>query len=152
MLNYFSHKIIFLVFYFSLFQHTAAQETRFFNKFDSSHRQNTVKIIFDEIENGLSNGRPSSISDYLSAQTYLSLTNGVNGYYSSNQAYYILEDFFKLYRVIVFNLQNIRADVISPYATGTYSFNYRGKKGTARVFISLTKSGNNWKISQLTIN
>lgn len=152
MLNYFSHKTIFLVLYFTFFQYSSAQETRFFNKLDSSHRQNAVKIIFDEIENGLSNGRTASISDYLSAQTYLSLANGVNGYYSSNQAYYILDDFFKLYRVVIFKLQNIRANVDSPYATGIYSFNYRGKKGTSRVFISLTKSGNNWKISQLTIN
>lgn len=152
MLNYFSHKIISLVICFSLFQYSKAQETRFFNKLDSSHQQSAVKIIFDEIENGLSNGRTASISDYLSAQTYLSLANGVNGYYSSNQAYYILEDFFKFYRVIIFKLQNITTDVNSPYATGTYSFNYRGKKGTARVFVSLTKSGNNWKISQLTIN
>lgn len=152
MIKFFSNKIIFLVIYFSLFQYSEAQETRFFNKLDSSHRQHTAKSAFDEIENGISAGRATSLSSYLSSQTYLSLSNGINGYYSSNQAYYILEDFFKLYRVITFKLQSIRADEISPYAIGTYNFDYRGKRGTARVFVSLTKSGNNWKISQLTIN
>lgn len=129
-----------------------AQEAKFFNKLDSNKHQALTKNVFDEIENGISTGKASSITPFLSSQTYLSFSNGVNGYYSSNQAHYVLEEFFKLYKVISFKLQNVRVDEAVPYATGIYYFDYGGKRGSSRVYISLNKSGKNWKISQLTIN
>lgn len=128
------------------------QDAKFFNKLDSNQRQAITKNIFDEIETGMSSGRASTITSFLSGQTYLSLSNGVNGYYSSNQAYYVLDDFFKIYKVISFKLQSINTDENVPFATGYYYFDHRGKRGTARVYISLSKFGKNWKISQLTIN
>jgi hypothetical protein len=145
-------KILFVIVFSFLTTNQFGQEAKFFNKMDSSNRQLITNNIFDEIELGISNGKASSISPYLSGQIYLSLSNGVNGYYSSNQAYYVLEDFFKIYRVISFKLQNLNTFETVPYATGVYHFDYRGKRGSSRVYISLNKSGNNWKISQLTIN
>ncbi len=146
------NKILFTLIFSFLIWSVSAQEAKFFNKLDSSQRQNITKNVFDEIEMGISTGKTSSISRFLSGQTYLSFSNGVNGYYSSNQAYYILEDYFKIYRVISFKLQSIKTEENVPYATGIFYFEHRGKRGAARVYISLNKSGNNWKISQLTIN
>ena len=146
------NKILFTLIFSFLIWSVSAQEAKFFNKLDSSQRQNIIKNVFDEIEMGISTGKASSISRFLSGQTYLSFSNGVNGYYSSNQAYYILEDYFKIYRVISFKLQSIKTEENVPYATGIFYFDHRGKRGAARVYISLNKSGNNWKISQLTIN
>lgn len=145
-------KILSILFFSFLSWKVAGQEAKFFNKLDSNQRHTITKNAFDEIEYGISSGRPASISSLLSGQTYLSLSNGVNGYYSANQAFYILEDFFKSYKVISFNLKNIQIDETVPYATGVYYYDFRGKRGSARVYISLTKSGKNWKISQLTIN
>ena len=146
------NKILFTLIFSFLIWSVSAQEAKFFNKLDSSQRQNITKNVFDEIEMGISTGKTSSISRFLSGQTYLSFSNGVNGYYSSNQAYYILEDYFKIYRVISFKLQSIKTEENVPYATGIFYFDHRGKRGAARVYISLNKSRNNWKISQLTIN
>ncbi|NWF91021.1 MAG: DUF4783 domain-containing protein [Ignavibacteriaceae bacterium] len=128
------------------------QEVHYFNKIDSSQKRTLTQSVFNEIELGISSSRASAISSYLSKQTYFSLTNGVNGYYSSNQAIYLLEDFFKAYKVISFKMQNVNLDENIPYATGVYHYDFRGKRGIARVYISLTKSGNHWKISLLTIN
>lgn len=147
----FFNKILFLVIFF-VGANIFPQEMKFYNKLDSSKRQNITQSIFDEIESGISAGQASSLAPYLSGQTYLSFSNGVNGYYSTNQAYYILEDFFNIYRVVSFKFQNVKSDENIPYATGTYHFDNKGKRGMARVFISLTRSKNNWKISQLTIN
>ncbi|OGU37644.1 MAG: hypothetical protein A2058_05210 [Ignavibacteria bacterium GWA2_36_19] len=140
-----------LVFSF-LTWNVSGQEAKFFNKLDSNQRRSITKNVFNEIEMEISTGKASSISRFLSGQTYLSLSNGVNGYYSSNQAFYILEDYFKIHRVISFKLQSIKTEEDVPYAIGIFYFDHRGKRGTARVYISLNKSGNNWKISQLTIN
>lgn len=146
------NKILFTLIFSFLTWSVSGQEAKFFNKLDSNQRQSITKNVFDEIEMGISTGKASSISRFLSGQTYLSFSNGVNGYYSSNQAYYILEDYFNIYRVISFKLQSIKTEENVPYATGIFYFNHRGKRGTARVYISLNKTGNNWKISQLTIN
>lgn len=146
------NKILFILIFSFLTWSVFGQEAKFFNKLDSSQRQSITKNVFSEIESGISSGKASSISPFLSGQTYLSFSNGVNGYYSSNQAYYVLEGFFKIYRAISFKLQSVKTEENVPYATGIYYFDHRGKRGAARVYISLNKSGNNWKISQLTIN
>jgi len=128
------------------------QDSNFLNKLDKRHQLNTSQNIFNEIELGISSGNVSAISRFFSSQTYFSLSNGINGYYSSNQAYYVLEDFFKIYKVMLFRFQNVQADDNNPYATGLYNFEFRGKRSTAQVYISLKKAGNNWKITQITIN
>ncbi|HAB53418.1 MAG: hypothetical protein A2315_02020 [Ignavibacteria bacterium RIFOXYB2_FULL_35_12] len=146
------NKILFVLVFSFLTWNVSGQEAKFFNKLDSNQRRSITKNVFNEIEMEISTGKASSISRFLSGQTYLSLSNGVNGYYSSNQAFYILEDYFKIHRVISFKLQSIKTEEDVPYAIGIFYFDHRGKRGTARVYISLNKSGNNWKISQLTIN
>ncbi|OGU81296.1 MAG: hypothetical protein A2W11_10120 [Ignavibacteria bacterium RBG_16_35_7] len=146
------NKILFVLVFSFLTWNVSGQEVKFFNKLDSNQRRSITKNVFNEIEMEISTGKASSISRFLSGQTYLSLSNGVNGYYSSNQAFYILEDYFKIHRVISFKLQSIKTEEDVPYAIGIFYFDHRGKRGTARVYISLNKSGNNWKISQLTIN
>lgn len=108
--------------------------------------------VFDEIEEAIRSGSVSKLSRYFGQQTYFSLTNGINGYYSSNQAYYVLEDFFKIYRVTKFKFDNIKLETSSPYATGTYHYDHRGRRSLSQVYISLTRTGNSWYISQFTIN
>ncbi|HMN47554.1 MAG TPA: DUF4783 domain-containing protein [Ignavibacteriaceae bacterium] len=107
---------------------------------------------FNDIESSIKEGNVAGISKYFGQQTYFSLSNGINGYYSSNQAFYVLEDFFKLYKVTSFKFDHIKNDKNSSYATGRYSYDNRGKRSVAQVYISLKKIGNNWNITQLTIN
>lgn len=131
------------------------------NKFNTNSNSNiTVQpkqnhaamSLFHEIESGISKGNVQSISRYLSTQTYFSFFTGINGYYSTNQAFYVLEDFFKINQVISFRFQNIQTDDNSCYATGVYIFENKGKRNRTQVYISLMKIGNNWKINQITIN
>ena len=90
--------------------------------------------------------------DYLNTPTYLSLSNGISGYYSSNQAFYVLEDFFNIYKVTSFHFQIIQVHDNLPYATGIYKYYFRGKRDSANVYISLKQVGDSWKITQITIN
>lgn len=123
-----------------------------FNPKTQNFKQSESYKVFSDISDGIANSNVESIARYFSSQTYLSLSNGISGYYSSNQAYYVLEDFFKIYRVTAFRFDNIQSDPNNPYATGEYQFEYRGKRDIAQVYISLKKTGKNWKISQITIN
>ncbi len=122
-------------------------------KLDNTKQENiSAKVILTEIERGISKGNVDELSHHLSPQTYFSLSNGTRGYYSSNQAYYILEDFFKMYQVVTFRFQTVQAGEGNPYATGTYVYEFKGKRVSAQVYISLKNTGKSWKITQITFN
>jgi len=138
-----------------LISNASSQDRKYINKLDSSklaERSAIVQNIFSSIEAGINSGSVSHFSKYLDSQTYFSLSNGISGYYSANQAYYVLEDFFKLYHVISFRLKNTKNTSENPYATGEYYYELKGKKDTAQVYISLKFTGNTCKITQITIN
>lgn len=109
-----------------------------------------LEKTFANIENGLSAGNVNLLSSHLSSQTYLSLLNGVRGYYSQSQTYYILQDLFKVNKSVTFRYTSVVINK-NPYATGVLTYELRNKKETAQVFLSLEYSGNKWTISQLTI-
>lgn len=119
---------------------------------NNKQNENKIGSIFADIENALSRGDVDKLSIYFSHQTYFSLANGKTGYFSSNQAYYILEDFFSNYRAISFKFNNINTKGTSPYSSGNYVYEFRGMKKLSRAYISLKNMGGNWKISQITIN
>ncbi|MHB1686593.1 MAG: DUF4783 domain-containing protein [Ignavibacteriaceae bacterium] len=129
-----------------------AQENESTNKTDGRRIQNSALFVFNEIEKGISSGKVAAISKYFSSQTYLNLSNGITGYYSSNQAYYVLEDFFKNCQVTSFDYDAIHADEENPFATGIYRYLFKGKHESAEVYISLKHVGKKWKITQITIN
>jgi len=122
------------------------------SKVDNNSQINSAEVILTEIEGGIAKGNFAVIYKHLSPQTYFSLTNGIRGYYSSNQAYYILEDFFKVYQVLSFKFHSLQIDKGNPYATGIYYYEFKGKRETAQVFISLKNTGKSWKIIQVTFN
>lgn len=128
-----------------------AQDTKI-TKFNNDNQRISAEVILKEVEDGIAKSNVGAIFKHLSPQTYFSLTNGIRGYYSSNQAYYILEDFFNVYRAISFKFHSIQVGEDSPYATGIYAYEFKGKRETAQVYISLKISGKSWKIIQITFN
>lgn len=144
--------LLIVLFMISPVQTLIAQGNNILEKNTTRNQKSASDTIFEEIGSGIAGGNVAAISNHFSAQTYLSLSNGVSGYYSSNQAYYVLEDYFKVYQITSFRFNNIRNDETSPYATGVYNYEFKGKRDAARVYISLKKTGNRWKISQITFN
>lgn len=143
--------IILSLFCLNIFTSVYAQNNFMSGSGKSKQGSESAKV-FSDISRGIANQDVEAIASYFSSQTYLSLSSGINGYYSSNQAYYVLEDFFKIYRVAAFRFNNIQTDSNNPYATGEYQFEFRGKRDTAQVYVSLKKAGNKWKITQITID
>ena len=148
------HFLIFFALFILLICNITFAQQNFLNESKNENREqnNVAMTIFTRIENGISAGRVSEISGYLNTQTYLSLANGISGYFSSNQAFYVLEDFFNIYKVASFRFQNIQINENQPYATGVYRYYFRGKRDSANVYISLKQTGDTWKITQITIN
>ena len=135
-------------FFYPLFsQHNNLQQN-----FNSTNKVKVQSIILNEIESGITNNKTQIISKYFSSQPYISLINGVNGYYSSNQAYYILEDFFNSYRVVSFRFEEKKTEESTSYGKGDYYFEKKGKREVAHLYITLTKAGSKWYITQISIN
>ncbi len=154
-MNKVNSTLIVLIFVLNIFLggFVSAQEKFFLNKFDSSRNTvSPVQMVFGRIESAISQGNVAVLSSYFGSQTYLSLSSGIRGYYSSNQAYYVLEDFFRIYNVTSFRFDNLNTEENVPYATGVYNYEFRGKRNETQAYISLKKFGHSWKITQITIN
>jgi hypothetical protein len=129
-----------------------SQTSNLTRKSETKTNTQQEELIFREIESGVKDGNVERLSKYFGQQTYFSFSNGTNGYYSSNQAFYVVEDFFKLYRVTSFKLDHIKSDNNHSYATGKYNYDNKGQRSSAKVYISIKKIGTNWIITQFTIN
>ncbi len=146
-------KILFLFLLFVFFSMSSfSQETQQYKDTNNQGNTITARTAFEKIEGSISAGNVEGLSGYFSSQMYLSLSNGISGYYSSNQAYYVLQDFFKIYHVIDFRFDNIKDDEGNVYATGLYNFIFKEKRESAQVYVSIKLTGKEWKITQLTIN
>ena len=109
-------------------------------------------IVFNDIEKGIVSHDVKKFSQYFSPQPYISLVNGVNGYYSSNQAYYIMEDFFNSFKIVSFEMAETKTEGNVSYGKGDYYYEKKGRREVAHLYITLSKSGNKWCITQISIN
>lgn len=146
------NKIFYIILFTFSLSFTFSQSSKFTNKSKLTVENNQQESIFKEIESGIKEGDVERISRYFGSQTYFSFSNGINGYYSSNQAFYVLEEFFNIYKVTSFKFDHIKNDKFNSYATGKYNYDNKGQRNTAQVYISLKKVGPNWIITQFTIN
>lgn len=136
----------------SFFQPLFSQNNNLQKNLTSTDKVNIQSAILDEIESGILNNKMQVISNYLSSQPYISLINGVNGYYSSNQTYYILEDFFNSFKVVSFRFEEKKTEESLSYGKGAYYFEKKGKREVAHLYVTLSKAGSKWYITQISIN
>lgn len=129
-----------------------SQDVKFQQNLSDGNKVKTQTLVFNDIESGIINNDVKKLSKYFSSQPYISLINGVNGYYSSNQAYYILEDFFNTFKVVSFKMQEVKTEGSVSYGKGDYYFEKKGKRETAHLYVTLSKSGSKWYITQISIN
>lgn len=107
--------------------------------------------IFSDIEHGIASGSIEAFSRFMGAQVRLNLRGGESGYYSSSQAYYILENYFKTRKLVNFEFATVGESDSNPYATGSAGFNYKGNREYVQVYVSLSYAANQWVITQINI-
>jgi len=141
-----------ILFFVSINNLSFSQDNNLHHNLNSNTKIKAQTIIFYDIEAGINTNDVKKISKYFSPQPYISLINGVNGYYSSNQAYYILEDFIDTYKVVSFKIGETKLDQSISSAKGEYYFERKGKREVAHLYLTLSKSGSKWQITQISIN
>jgi len=116
------------------------------------YQHDDVNHLFDIFQKGFSVNSISDFSEYFSSKTYISLSDGTTGYFSSNQAYYVLKKYLDTYEPIECVLERTKIFERSAYATGKLKYTLNGRRGSAGVYISIQSAGDKWQISQITIN
>ena len=110
------------------------------------------KEILIKIEEAFQKGDVNKLANYLTGKTYISLSEGLTGYYSYSQTYNLLKDYFEVYKPLSFNFASIVADNRLPFAWGEYKYLKKGMRDSHKIFVSLQKVESRFTISQITIN
>ncbi len=110
-----------------------------------------AKQVLDRIETSIAENNIKALSPFFGSKVFLSLLNGKEGYFSAEQCFLILKNFFLNYSPVSFSFSNTAAESANPYGVGTLHYINRGQRGKAQLFVSLTHNLNDWRISQITI-
>lgn len=108
--------------------------------------------IFRKIETGIKELDVNKFSSYFQSETSISFINGTEGSFSSNQLFFVIQDFINTYKPISFRIAKISSGSSYSFATGFYDYSYEGIRGIAKFYISLKLINNNWRISQISIS
>jgi len=112
---------------------------------DSSLRQpGSAKEVLAEIEGIIQRGEGEGLSRYLSPQVYISLKGSEWGFYSSNQATYVLWKFFSTYKPISFSFSTYGEVESNPFATGRGYFSSKGVRESLQIYVSLAYREGRW--------
>ncbi len=115
-------------------------------------QKNEPGKIFEDFRDGIVNNNISAFTGYFHGDVLIKLRNGVSDYFTPNQAFFVLKDFFDEYNIVSFGYKNISAEGNFPSASGVLDYRHNGMSGSALVFISLEKKNGEWVIVQITIN
>lgn len=149
MKKYLLHSLIILVAIVFLAYRTCAQISA--KQDEKRAADDEILSIFADVQRGILQGNVGLFTQYFSPQIYLNVQNIGDGYYSSNQASSLLENFFNMRRTLNFKLSTYVTDVTMPYATGGGLFVYRGSRETLQVYVSLVKHQGRWVIAQFNV-
>ncbi|UCH64541.1 MAG: DUF4783 domain-containing protein [Ignavibacterium sp.] len=144
-------KLLILIIILIVNQVLIAQDNQLRHNLNSNSLSSKAHGLLDDFEKGISDTKTSDISPYLASQVYLSFLNGVSGYYSSNQAYYVIEKFLKEYKVISFRFNKFKLNTTAPFAIGTYFYEHKGNRSDAKVYVTLKFTSKSWQITQISI-
>ncbi|MFZ1729467.1 MAG: DUF4783 domain-containing protein [Bacteroidota bacterium] len=102
-------------------------------------------------KDALSSGNIRYLRPHLGQKVYLNLFTGINGYYSGEQAFLILESLFSTHTPISFSFSSRNFSIRNPYGFGPLTYEYRGKRETAEIFLSLANVRGEWVINHISI-
>jgi hypothetical protein len=107
--------------------------------------------VFSLVEDGLATGVVNDFAAHFDSQVSVNLRGGESGYYSANQAYYVLESYLKARKFGNFEFTTFGKSESNPYATGSARFTSKGGVEIVQVYVSLSWVGERWVISQFKI-
>jgi hypothetical protein len=134
-------------------QSQIAQQNSFQASSIQSKEPDTEKLnsIFQDIQSGLITNDVNLILRYISKHVKLNLRGSDNGYFSENQALYILDNYFSTRKVINYQFTVKKLADVVPYAIGEGYWNIKGRQEKFQAYITMYVRDNHWVITQFKI-
>jgi len=110
-----------------------------------------VRGVFNDVQAGFTQGNVAVFSPHFHSQVRVTLHSGETGLYSSNQAYYLLENFLRNRMPVNFAFTTYGESDNTPYGTGSASFTFQGVRQHAQVYVALASEGGRWVITHINI-
>lgn len=107
--------------------------------------------VFQAVQRGIAEGDFEELARYFSKHIYLNIQSIESGYYSANQAQFVVQNFFNTNKILSFSFTTYGESGGAPYATGRGSINVKGNREYIQVYVSLMKQKDRWVISQFNI-
>ncbi len=121
-------------------------------KFQSQNPgQGEVSRLFGIIEHGIVSSSFAPVSAHFAPQVFVNMSGGESGYFSANQTVSILQRYFSSRTSLSFEFSRLSDTGSTPYATGRVTFNSRGRRESAQIYVSLRYQDSRWVINQFNI-
>jgi hypothetical protein len=118
---------------------------------EKTNQGKDVSTVITEVEKALQNNSAKSLTALFTKKISLSLRGTESGMFSSNQAHYIVEEFFSRQKLTNFRFTSKGTEEEELYATGGGTIFIRGKRESVQVYVGFIKSGPTYLISQFNI-
>ncbi len=110
-----------------------------------------VERTFRAVQEAIATGSIALLRGYFGEQVSLNLQRIESGVYSGNQATSILGTYFEPRQPVSFAFSRMSDSVPNPYATGRLTFLHRGNRESVQVYVSLSRRGSTWVVSELNV-
>lgn len=107
--------------------------------------------VFRSVQQSIAKGDFDELTRHFGRHIYLNIRSIESGYYSANQAQFVVQNFFTVHKPISFSFTTYGESGGSPYATGRGSINVKGNREYIQVYVSLVKQKDRWVISQFNV-
>ncbi len=107
--------------------------------------------VFQSVQRGIVDGDIEELTRNFGRHIYLNIRSIESGYYSANQAQFVVQNFFNTNKILSFSFTTYGESGGAPYATGRGSINVKGNREYIQIYVSLMKQKDRWVISQFNI-
>ena len=110
------------------------------------------KKTFKDISSGFNTLNVNKINAYFGSEVYLNVISNDKGYYSPNQAEFILTDFMDYFKVVSFKYKHSYFKNTFAFALGKYIYDRGSGKRELNASVSLKYKDEKWIIDQISLN
>ena len=111
-----------------------------------------INSIFNKIERSINNSSANGISKYFNSRVFVSLPNNKKNYFSSNQLFYLLKDYFSNRNIMYFSFEKVSVAGTNPFGYGSVTYEHLGMRKNCTIYVSLSKVGEHWRITKFVVN
>jgi len=107
--------------------------------------------IFRAVENGILQSDVKSFSRYFDRNIYITLRDGETGFFSANQALYVLQNYFESHRFVRFTFSTTNTAEAPLYATGGGTYISRGSQEHVQIYLTVSHIKGGYVITQFCV-